>query len=52
VGAYDMAIAPILNGPSPPNCFCPSPGYAYCAGGTCAVCPPGADCISVGGDGG
>jgi hypothetical protein len=47
-----MAIAPILNGPSPPNCFCPSPGYAFCAGGTCAVCPPGADCASSSGDGG
>jgi hypothetical protein len=50
-GAYDMAIAPILNGP-PPNCLCPSPGYAYCSGGTCSICPPGALCASVGVDGG
>jgi hypothetical protein len=50
-GAYDMTIAPILTGP-PPNCLCPSPGYAYCSGGTCSLCPPGALCASVGGDGG
>jgi hypothetical protein len=50
-GAYDMAIAPILGGP-PPNCLCPSPGYAYCAGGTCAICPPGALCAGAVADGG
>jgi hypothetical protein len=50
-GAYDMAIAPIETGP-PPSCNCPSPGYAYCAGGTCAICPPGAFCVSSYPDGG
>jgi hypothetical protein len=51
-GAYDMAIAPILNGP-PPTCFCPSPGIAYCSSqGKCAICPPGMACASGGGDGG
>jgi hypothetical protein len=49
LGAYDMAIAPL--GPHP-ACFCPPPGTPYCSSGACSLCPPGALCASVGGDGG